>query len=178
VSNFYFYCVGEWDATGFHIVGYFSKEKQVTARNLSCIMLIPCYQRRGFGSFLIDVSYELSRIVGKVGTPERPLSDLGKRTYLRWWLQRILRFLRGKTDPVSIQDITNGSFIQQDDVKMTLEEYGLLKYLRGQFQIYIPPGVFDQLFIADNPAHVKFNKDYVHWTPLILPDQPVGPKLD
>ena len=170
VSNFYFYCVGEWDSKGFHLVGYFSKEKQSTNRNLSCIMLIPCYQRRGFGSFLIALSYELSKVTGKVGTPERPLSDLGKRTYLRWWLQRILRYLEDKTAAVSIQDITNATYILQDDVKMTLEEYGLLKYLRGQFNIYLPPGKFEELYVKELATHVKCEAQYLHWTPLTLPD--------
>jgi histone acetyltransferase MYST1 len=170
VSNFYFYCVGEWDSKGFHLVGYFSKEKQSTNRNLSCIMLIPCYQRRGFGSFLIELSYELSKITGKVGTPERPLSDLGKRTYLRWWLQKILRFLEERTGAVSIQDITNATFILQDDVKMTFEEYGLLKYLRGQFHIYLPAAKFEELYVKDSAGHVRCDPQYLHWTPLILPD--------
>jgi GNAT superfamily N-acetyltransferase len=174
VSNFYFYCVGEWDSRGFHLVGYFSKEKQSTNRNLSCIMLIPCYQRRGFGSFLIELSYELSKITGKVGTPERPLSDLGKRTYLRWWLQKILRYLEDKSGNVAIQEITNATYILQDDIKMTLDEYGLLKYLRGQFHIYLPPAKFQELYVKELATHVRCDPQYLHWTPLILPE-PANP---
>lgn len=38
--------------------------------------------------------YELSRRAGKVGTPERPLSDLGLRGYLSFWVSHLIRFLR------------------------------------------------------------------------------------
>lgn len=38
--------------------------------------------------------YELSRRSGKVGTPERPLSDLGLRSYLTFWISTLIRFFR------------------------------------------------------------------------------------
>ena len=176
VSNFYFYVVGEWmvgvggQQLGFRFIGYFSKEKQSTNRNLSCIMSLPCYQRRGFGSFIIEFSYELSKVAKKMGTPERPLSDLGKRTYLRWWLQRILRILKDRTEPISISDISKLTYILPEDIKTTLEEHKLLYYYKGQYHIALTEERLEQLWIEPNPNHVRVNPLYLHWTPLELPD--------
>lgn len=44
--------------------------------------------------FFTPLGYELSRRTGKVGTPERPLSELGLRSYLTYWVATLIRFFR------------------------------------------------------------------------------------
>jgi len=45
------------------------------------------------------VGYELTKIEGKVGSPEKPLSDLGKLGYVSYWITAILRELYPKPWP-------------------------------------------------------------------------------
>ncbi|KAL0945614.1 hypothetical protein HGRIS_014769 [Hohenbuehelia grisea] len=94
-DNFLFYILTDADSQRDHVLGFFSKEKlSYDDYNLACIITLPPYQRKGYGMLLIEFSYELSRRAGKVGTPERPLSDLGLRSYLTYWVSTIVRFMR------------------------------------------------------------------------------------
>lgn len=54
---FLFYVMTVFDTRGFHIVGYFSKEKEsVQDYNVACILTMPPYQRKGYGKLLIEFS--------------------------------------------------------------------------------------------------------------------------
>ncbi|KAI0034324.1 acyl-CoA N-acyltransferase, partial [Vararia minispora EC-137] len=94
-DSFLFYLLTDADSQRDHVLGFFSKEKvSYDDYNLACIIVLPPYQRKGYGMLMIEFSYELSRRAGRVGTPERPLSDLGLRSYLTYWISTILRYFR------------------------------------------------------------------------------------
>merc|ERR1712192_45114 len=68
IDVFYYYILCNYDSNGAHIVGYFSKVKDtVSKNNMACILILPPYQRKGYGRFLIEFSYEISKIEGKIG---------------------------------------------------------------------------------------------------------------
>jgi histone acetyltransferase MYST1 len=73
-------------------------------------------------------AYELSKKEGKVGSPEKPLSDLGQvsyRAYWTWVLFGILRQYSGSD--LSVMDLTRITSIRADDILSTLQSYGLIK---------------------------------------------------
>ncbi|UYV82986.1 KAT7 [Cordylochernes scorpioides] len=137
VEPFLFYVLTEADAEGCHMIGYFSKEKNSFLNyNVSCILIIPHYQRKGFGRMLIDFSYLLSREEHKVGSPEKPLSDLGLISYRSYWKNILLEFLaKHKGNEIVIKDLSQETGILAYDIVSTLQSMQLLKYWKGKHLI-------------------------------------------
>ncbi|KAJ1018859.1 hypothetical protein NDA16_004663 [Ustilago loliicola] len=127
VEPFLFYIVTEGDSTGDHFVGYFSKEKRSPMNyNVSCIMTLPVRQRRGWGNFLIDISFLLSKKEGRTGSPEKPLSDLGLLSYRNYWTLAVFYYLRIAPDGVTMEDISRGTAMQLEDIFYVLREQDMI----------------------------------------------------
>eukprot|EP01029_Cantina_marsupialis_P021006 TRINITY_DN49887_c0_g1_i1.p1 TRINITY_DN49887_c0_g1~~TRINITY_DN49887_c0_g1_i1.p1 ORF type:complete len:410 (+),score=72.93 TRINITY_DN49887_c0_g1_i1:128-1357(+) len=146
VNSFMFYVLCEVDEYGCHPVGYFSKEKlSETGNNLACILTLPCYQRKGYGRFLIDFSYALSKKEKKIGSPEKPLSDLGLLSYRSYWSGVLVELLNEcEKTKISIIEISQMTSIKPDDVVATLQYLQLLKYCNGQHIISIPQSLLQE----------------------------------
>lgn len=133
VEPFLFYVATIRDSSGFHFVGYFSKQKHSEEKhNLSCIVTLPCYQERGFGRFLIDFSFLLTRREKILGSAEKPLSDLGLIAYRSYWRTAILEFLYLKKERdgdfchLSVDEIARATGIEHEDVLQTLNRLEML----------------------------------------------------
>jgi GNAT superfamily N-acetyltransferase len=126
VTGFLYFLLVHTDcATGEQqVIGFFSKEKMSwDNNNLACILVFPPWQRKGLGSLLVAVSYEISRREQVMGGPEKPISDLGKMGYIRYWSGEVARYLLSvkETDRkkgrgmVTLEDISQGTWVCVDD---------------------------------------------------------------
>ncbi|XP_051901106.1 histone acetyltransferase KAT5 isoform X6 [Pristis pectinata] len=169
---FLFYVMTEYDCKGFHIVGYFSKEKESTEDyNVACILTLPPYQRRGYGKLLIEFSYELSKVEGKTGTPEKPLSDLGLLSYRSYWSQTILEILmelkseNGERPQITINEISELTSIKKEDVISTLQYLNLINYYKGQYILTLSEDIVEGHEKAMMKRHLRIDSKCLHFTP-------------
>ncbi|RDW86792.1 putative histone acetyltransferase (MysT1) [Aspergillus mulundensis] len=105
----------------YHILGFFSKEKlSWDANNLACILVFPPYQHKQLGKLLMGVSYKISRWEqdsSLIGGPEKPLSEMGSRSYGRFWEERIARHLLLRSSSDGNDAAVGATLAQFDDSK-------------------------------------------------------------
>ena len=132
VDPFLFYCMTTRDEHGCHLVGYFSKEKEsAEGYNVACILTLPQFQRKGYGKLLIAFSYELSKREGKLGSPEKPLSDLGLLGYRAYWQDTVVGVLMDGDPPrseISVEEVGALTAMTTGDVLHTLQNLNMLRY--------------------------------------------------
>eukprot|EP01034_Spumella_vulgaris_P021694 gene21694-27744_t len=193
VDPFLFYVLCTRDDRGFHPVGYFSKEKYSDlGYNLACILTFPCVQRKGYGRFLMEFSYELSKKEEKAGSPEKPLSDLGALGYRSYWANVLLKVLKGHHSvalaagtltglSLSIMDLSRATCILSDDIIAALQMLGLLRRVPGASPedepediIYAPIELVESLLLKYPDSSLVVDPDRLHWAPLYVTD----PKKD
>ncbi|XP_044519483.1 histone acetyltransferase KAT6A [Gracilinanus agilis] len=178
VEPFLFYVLTQNDVKGCHLVGYFSKEKHCQQKyNVSCIMILPQYQRKGYGRFLIDFSYLLSKREGQAGSPEKPLSDLGRLSYMAYWKSVILECLYHQNDKqISIKKLSKLTGICPQDITSTLHHLRMLDFRSDQFVI-----IRREKLIQDHMAKLQVNlrpvdvdPECLRWTPVIVSNSVVS----
>ncbi|KAF1949301.1 hypothetical protein CC80DRAFT_497616 [Byssothecium circinans] len=112
------------------VVGFFSKEKMSwDNNNLACICIFPPWQKQGLGQVLMAASYELGRKEGRMGGPEKPLSDLGRLAYTHYWSQTLARtiLMIPAKRIFTIAHLRDETYITVDDIISTLESMGVLE---------------------------------------------------
>jgi len=168
MSIFLFYVLCEIEDNEYHITGYFSKPKE-SNNNLSCILVLPFHQRKGYGKFLITFSYELSMMEGKIGTPEKPLSDLGRETYLSWWTQRVIDYIRiHKDEPFTLQEMGKITGMNEEDTQFTLEQMGMVKFSNNIPHLCVDEEFLNGLYKKVGKPGKRVLRENIHWIPFKL----------
>lgn len=170
---FLFYVMTESDERGHHIVGYFSKEKESSEDyNVACILTLPPFQRKGYGKLLIEFSYELSKKECKIGSPEKPLSDLGLLSYRSYWSETLLDILiktpndeNGDRPQITINEISDVTAIKKEDIISTIQYLNLINYYKGQYIITINDEALQMYNIAAKKRKVRIDPTKLKWNP-------------
>jgi histone acetyltransferase HTATIP len=169
VDIFVFYVMTESDAKGCHLLGYFSKAKDSPeGYNVACILTLPQYQRKGYGKMLISFSYELSKHEGKLGSPEKPLSDLGLLSYRSYWSDAIMKILENYKGDISIEELSHMTSIAYEDVLHTLQALGLLKYYKGQYVLCVTSKHLEDYRRSISKQQIIIDPQYLVWTPPVV----------
>ncbi len=82
----------------------------------------------------MGVSYEISRREGILGGPEKPISDLGKRGYKRFWAGEIARWILnfrpeedGEASVTDAEECSRATWRATEDCLLTLREMGVVE---------------------------------------------------
>lgn len=142
--------------------------------NLSCIVTLPIYQRKGYGFFLISFSYLLSQRENRLGSPEKPLSDLGLLSYRSYWKTALATTLLDILDRglnVSVQELGKRTGMTDDDVVSGLE--GLDALVKdpetGIYAIKVnPEKLVERVELVAKKGYVKVKEELLKWTPYLL----------
>lgn len=132
VANFKYYLLvfSSPSTSSRSVVGFFSKEKMSwDNNNLACIVVFPPWQRKGLGTLLIGVSYEISRREKILGGPEKPISKFGIGSYKRFWGAAIARFVfevpDGEEVYMNLDELARATWISKEDCLEALKAMGI-----------------------------------------------------
>lgn len=169
VDPFLYYVMCQRDRAGCHLIGYFSKEKEsAEGYNVACILTLPQHQRSGFGRLLIEFSYELSKREGKLGSPEKPLSDLGLLGYRAYWAETIVELLLKADDEISIEDIAHQTSIVHADVFQTCQALNMLKQYQGKHYLVLSDAVMEKHDRQMKKKRRRIHPDALNWKPPVF----------
>jgi histone acetyltransferase MYST1 len=98
----------------------------VSGGQRACIR--PVQLARKYAAHARSTSWNSNCLQLQVGTPERPLSDLGLVSYRGYWTRQLLPLLMVREGSVSIKELSEATRIRPDDIITTLTHLNLIQY--------------------------------------------------
>merc|ERR1712088_266968 len=124
----------------------------------------------GYGRLLIDFTWVLSKVEKQPGTPEKPLSDLGRVSYHSYWKSVVLEYLatvRGRGH-VTIQQLSAETALHPHDIALAFMLLGFIKRTSdmNKFLLAIEWSEVDaHMAKVKTSLRIDMDPDALRWTP-------------
>ena len=149
--------------------------------NVSCILVLPVHMRRGFGRVLIEFSYLLTKVEGRTGSPEKPLSDMGLVSYRSYWRTVLCKLLlrykeqatsEDKEQPrISIAEIAKETGMTPDDIISTLEalRFMVRDHVTRSYALRLDYDYMKEYVEKhEKKATITLDEERLCWTPYVM----------
>lgn len=120
--------------------------------------------------------YLLSKEEGQPGTPEKPLSDLGRVSYYAYWNSVVLEYLhKHRTEKIKLTDISKETGMYCHDVATALQLLNFIKYVPSETGPKLVLSVkWDKVQthmdkVAKSKTRIPIDTECLRWTPLLTP---------
>uniref|UniRef100_H3APV3 histone acetyltransferase n=1 Tax=Latimeria chalumnae TaxID=7897 RepID=H3APV3_LATCH len=164
---FLFYVMTEYDSKGFHIVGYFSKEKESTEDyNVACILTLPPYQRRGYGKLLIEFNFKMLHCATSPATGTAKTDNHFGITYISHLSPIVLETLLLDKKRITVgNEISEITSVKKEDVISTLQYLNLINYYKGQYILTLSEDIVEGHERAMQKRVLRIDPKCLHFTP-------------
>ncbi|RXM94802.1 Histone acetyltransferase KAT6A [Acipenser ruthenus] len=115
--------------------------------------------------------YLLSKREGRAGSPEKPLSDLGRLSYMAYWKSVLLECLHRCHDKqLTIKKLSKLTGICPQDITATLQQLGMLEPRGGRLVLLRREKMILEHMarLRARPRHIELHPESLHWTPVIV----------
>ncbi len=110
--------------------------------------------------------YQLTKLEGVCGSPEKPLSDLGKLSYRSYWSWVLLKTLQEKGS-LSIEELSQLTSFTTLDIIETLRTLNMVKFWKGKHVICVTPKSIEEhlIEIEHKKPVIDVDPKFLKWEP-------------
>lgn len=140
-----------------------------------CSILFLIFSIQKLTRFYLIAGYLLSKEEGQPGTPEKPLSDLGRVSYHAYWKSVILEYLYDHKDkPFTFEDIAHTTGMHMNDIAITFQLLGFVRYLPSNDTMKLGlcidwNKVNNHMTKVKSRPRLEIDPECLRWTPLLAP---------
>ncbi|KAJ1876834.1 Histone acetyltransferase, partial [Coemansia sp. RSA 486] len=104
----------------------------------------------------------------KVGSPEKPLYDLGLLSYRTYWAEIIVELLMSVDGEISVEELSQRTYFTTQDIMHALFNLDAIRYYHGQHCIVLSERVVESYERFKKKKHRKIDPSCLKWTPKVF----------